>query len=187
MMEHSMNFSKDLDKHFTPDIVAQFSEISQSRSSYQLEKFVVNQHDTDEMRYVQIMLEIQTLYYTIKNVSLDMKIKEIKIKELRSTDSEINELEAQKIELGLEQTRVVGVGAFRELDILLNMLKDYKQYTREEIEAAQPEYWTKRMVKQLEVEKTGSGHTHLNSLIQMGLIEYQHPENVIENNKKELK
>ena len=46
----------------------------------------------------------------------DMKINEIKVQRLRETKDEIDELEAQKLELGLEQTRLVGIGAFRELD-----------------------------------------------------------------------
>ena len=136
----------DVEERYTPDILLAMAEIQQARSNFQLEKFVVNQHDTDEMRYVQTVIELQQLYYTIKTVSLEMKKTEIEINRLRETEDEIDELDAQIKELGLEQTRLVGIGAFRELDQLLNIYNSFEhKYTREEIEAAQPEYWNKRL------------------------------------------
>ena len=118
------------------------AEIQQPRSPFQIQKFVINQHATTEMQYYQCVTEIQALYYTIKTVSLDMEIEELKIARLRKTGDAINELEAQKIELGLEQTRLVGIGAFRELDTLLNIFETFpKKFTRQEIDEAQPDYW----------------------------------------------
>jgi len=138
----------DISKYFTPDIVATFTEVHQPRSNFQLQHFVIGQHDTDEMRYYQCVTEIQALYYTIKEVSLSLKIAEIEITRLRETGDAIDELNAQIKELGMEQTRVVGVGAFRELEILLDMMRSYPIYTREEIEAGQPKYWEKRLNRQ---------------------------------------
>lgn len=181
-----MNIDKKIKDYFSPDIVALFAEVNQPRSQYQLEKFVVNQHDTPEMQYVQIVNEIQNLYYTIKTVSLELKKKEIEIQRLKATGDDIDAIDAELKELGLEQTRVTAVGAFRELETLTNLLGNYKRYSREEIEKAQPEYWNKRMFRQLEVERSGSGAAHLQSLIQMGSIEYKYPENTLDNpNKKE--
>ena len=137
-----------LNDYISDDIVSVFAEIHQPRSKFQLEHFVVGQHDTEEMQYVQCVTEIQALYYTIKEVSLSMQITEIEIKRLRDSGDEIDELNAQIKELGLEQTRVVGVGAFRELKVLLDTLKLFPAYTREEIEANQEEYWAKRLTRQ---------------------------------------
>jgi hypothetical protein len=138
----------DITTYFTPEIVATFAEVHQPRSTFQLERFVIGQHDTDEMQYVQCVTEIQALYYTIKEVSLSLQITEIEITRLRATGDEIDELNAQIKELGIEQTRVVGVGAFRELKVLLDLLKNFPAYTREEIEEGQLEYWTKRLNRQ---------------------------------------
>jgi len=143
-----MNNLPDIAKYFTPDIVATFAEVHQPRSAFQLEKFVIGQHDTDEMRYYQCVTEIQALYYTIKEVTLRNKIIELEIAELRTSGDGIKELEAQIKELGLEQTLVVAVGAFRELEILLGIMNSYPQYNRKEIEAGQPEYWGKRLNRQ---------------------------------------
>jgi len=165
----------NVEERYTPDVLLAMAEIQQSRSNFQLEKFVVNQHDTDEMRYQQTIIELQQLYYTIKTVSLEMKKTEIEINRLRETGDEVDEIDAQIKELGLEQTRLVGIGAFRELDTLLSIYNSFEhKYTREEIEAAQPEYWNKRLSRQATLEAIGGTQAqaaHLDSLRQIGALE----------------
>ncbi len=165
----------NIEEKYTPEVLLAMAEIQQSRSNFQIEKFVVNQHDTDEMRYVQTVIELQQLYYTIKTVSLEMKKTEIEIKKLRASGDEVDEIDAQIKELGLEQTRLVGIGAFRELDQLLKIYNSFEhKYTREEIEAAQPDYWNKRLSRQATLEAIGGTQAqaaHLDSLRQIGALE----------------
>lgn len=165
----------DIEDRYTPDILLAMAEIQQSRSNFQLEKFVVNQHDTEETRYMQTVIELQQLYYTIKTVSLEMKKTEIEISRLRATEDEIDEIDAQIKELGLEQTRLVGIGAFRELDALLVIYNSFEhKFTRDEIEVAQPDYWNKRLNRQATLEAIGGTQAqaaHLDSLRQIGAIE----------------
>lgn len=176
-MEHSENFFEleKLDKHFTPDVLVAMAEVQQARSNFQLEKFVVGQHDTVEMQYVQTLLELQNIYYTIKTVSLQMKKTEIEIKKLKASGDETDEIEAQIKELGLEQTRLVGIGSFRELDKLMKLFNSFEhKYTREEIESAQEEYWSKRLNRQAVLQALGgtaNQASHLDSLRQIGAIE----------------
>ena len=143
-----MNNLIDIAKYFTPEIVATFAEVQQPRSKFQLEKFVIGGQDTAEMQYFQCITEIQSLYYTLKEVALRIKINEIEIEKLRATKNEIDEIEAQIKELQLEQTKVVAVGAIRELEILLEIKSNYPQYTRKQIEDGQQEYWSKRLERQ---------------------------------------
>lgn len=143
-----MSLLPDLNKYFTPEIVATFAEVHQPRSRFQLENFVVQSHTTPEMQYYQIITEIQALYYTIKQVSLELQKTQIEIDRLRQTGDEIDEIEAQIKELGIEQTKVVGVGAFRELEILLQLKTQYPEYTRNEIEKNQSQYWELRLEQQ---------------------------------------
>lgn len=165
----------DITARLNETVMLAMAEIQQPRSPFQLEKFVINQHSTPEMQYSQCVTEIQALYYTIKTVTLDMKIQEVKIKRLIETGDEIDALEAQKLELGLEQTRLVGIGAFRELETLLNIFESFpKQYTRQEIDEAQPEYWSNRLHKQAVLQELGgtqAGAAHLEALTQIGAIE----------------
>jgi hypothetical protein len=191
----------DIEEKYTPEVLLAMAEVQQSRSNFQIEKFVVNQHDTDEMRYVQTVIELQQLYYTIKTVSLEMKKTEIEIKKLRATDDEVDEIDAQIKELGLEQTRLVGIGAFRELDQLLKIYNSFEhKYTRAEIEEAQPEYWNKRLSRQATLEAIGGTQAqaaHLDSLRQIGALEMaseggiravtKEMQQITKKNKKELK
>lgn len=176
------NQSFDLDKiseYFTPEIVSTFAEVHQPRSAFQIEKFVINAHDTDEMRYVQCITEIQSLYYTIKRVALEIKKSQIEIDRLRSTGDPVDEIDAQIKELGIEETRVVGVGAFRELKVLLDIKESLPKFTRKEIEAAQPEYWNKRLHKQYQLEALSGSQSqaaHLASLSQIGAVEFKELE-----------
>jgi hypothetical protein len=172
-----------INSYFTNDFIARFAQVAQPRSNYQLEKFVVNAHDTPEMQYVQILNEVQALYYTIKKVDLQLKKTEIEIADLRATGHEIDELEAQIKELSIEETKVVAVGAFRELEYLLGMLEKYPQYTRLEIELGQEEYWEKRLTRQANHHALTSNPNlaaHLEALVQAGLIEDTAPTQEIE-------
>jgi hypothetical protein len=166
---------ENVEEKLTPDVLLAMAEIQQPRSQFQLEKFVVNQHDTDEMRYFQCVTEIQQLYYTIRTVALEMKKTEVEISRLRATGDEIDEIDAQIKELGLEQTRLVGVGAFRELGHLMNIFNSFPvKYTREQIEIAQPDYWNKRLNRQATLELTAGSQAaaaNLDSLRQIGAIE----------------
>lgn len=165
---------ENIEEKLTPDVLLAIAEVQKPRSAFQLEKFVVGQHDTDEMKYYQTVIEIQSLYYTIRNVSLEMKKTEIEINKLRKTGDEIDEIDAQIKELGLEQTRIVGVGAFRELSDLMQIFNSFeKKYTREEIEMAQPEYWNKRLNRQAVLELNAGSQAaaaNLESLRQIGAI-----------------
>ena len=191
----------NIEEKYTPEVLLAMAEVQQSRSNFQIEKFVVNQHDTDEMRYVQTVIELQQLYYTIKTVSLEMKKTEIEIKKLRESKDEVDEIDAQIKELGLEQTRLVGIGAFRELDQLLKIYNSFEhKYTRAEIEEAQPDYWNKRLSRQATLEAIGGTQAqaaHLDSLRQIGALEMaseggiravtKEMQQITKKNKKELK
>jgi hypothetical protein len=143
-----MSLLPDLNKYFTPEIVATFAEVHQPRSRFQLEHFVVLSHATPEMQYYQIITEIQALYYTIKQVSLELQKTQIEIDRLRLTGDAVDELDAQIKELNIEQTKVVGVGALRELEILLELKNRYPEYKRNEIEDNQGKYWELRLEQQ---------------------------------------
>jgi polyribonucleotide nucleotidyltransferase len=181
---------ENVGEKFTPEVLLAMAEIQQSRSNFQLEKFVVNQHETPEMQYLQTLIELQRLYYTIRSVSLEMKKAEIEISRKRATGDEVDEIEAQMKELNLEQTRVVGIGAFRELEKLLSIYDSFEhKYTREEIEAAQPEYWNKRLHRQATLEAIGGSQAqagHLDSLRQIGALEIS-PEGGIRPVAEEMK
>jgi len=134
------------------------AEIQKPRSRFQLEKFVVGQHDTDDQQYRQSLLEIQNLFYTIKVVRLELKKQEIEIARLKATGDEVDAIDAEIKELGMEQTRLTMIGAERELKDLVEIWDSFEhKYTYEEMERLQPEYWSARLTRQAQLEAMGSG------------------------------
>ena len=165
----------------THPIYAALIEIQKPRSRFQMEKFVVGQHDTPEQQYKQTLLEIQSLVYTIKVSSLELKKSKITIDRLRATGDPIDEIDAQIKEIGVEQTNLVMVGAERELKYLVEIWESFEhKYTYEELEELQPEYWKARLTRQAHLEAIGSGGkvgwASLDSLRQIDHLDLDHVE-----------
>jgi hypothetical protein len=167
------------------------AEIQKPRSRFQLEKFVVGQHDTDDQQYRQTLLEIQNLFYTIKVVKLELKKQEIEITRLRATGDEVDSIDAEIKELGMEQTRLTMIGAERELKDLVEIWESFEhKYTYEEMEQLQPEYWSARLTRQAQLEAMGSGGkvgwASLDALRQVGEFEVPSIEQIEAEQAKEL-
>jgi len=149
-------------------------EIQQPRSRFQLEKFVLGQHATKEMQYYQVCLEIQDMLYKYRIAEINQKKILMKIAKLRSTGDEIKELKAQELELGLEQIRLGIVGAQRELAHLIDIWNSFEhKYTRDEIEAAQPDYWKLRLTNNANamlMSGSGVNPAHIEAMEQAGIL-----------------
>ena len=164
------------------------AEVQQPRSRFQLERFVLGQHATDEMRYYQTVLELQDAIYKYKLASINVKKAELKIAKLRATNDELDELKAQEVELGLAQTRFAMVGAEREMKHLLEIFDSFThKYTREEIEMAQPDYWQARLTNNAKAMLMGGSSvnpSHIEAMEQAGVLDSFVAE--VEKTKKEL-
>lgn len=172
-----MNLDLDTIKNIFPqEVLDSIAEIQQPRSKFQIEKFVVNQHDTSEMQYYQVLLEIQSLYDSLKSASFDYRKNEIRVKRLKESGDEIDAIDAEQIEYGMEQTKMIAYGAVRELEHLLNIYNSFPvKYSREQIEIAQPEYWSRRLTRQINLDMIGNGSSvnpaNLEALRQIGQLE----------------
>ena len=155
------------------DITEAIAEIQQPRSRYQLIHFVIGQHDTPEMRFYQLCLELQDMGYKLRLAQLSIRKTEIEIGRLLETGDELDAIEAEEKEVGLEQTRIVMRGAEREITVLTDLFDGCQHYTRDEIEHAQPEYWEKRLTRQtnLQIMAGSVGWAQLDSMRQIGLLD----------------
>lgn len=155
------------------EIAQAIAEVQQSRSRFQLEHFVIGQHDTPEMRFYQICLELQDMEYKLALASLNEQEMELKIAKLRAKNDPLADIKAAKKELGLQQLRVIKVGAEREVAILRDLFRESTKYTRAEIEQAQPEYWRARLTRQYALQQaSGSvGWAQLDAMIQADIME----------------
>jgi len=155
------------------NIAEAIEEIQQPRSRYQLIHFVIGQHDTPEMRFYQLCLELQDMGYKLRTAQLSIRKTEVEISRLLETGDELDALEAEEKQVGLEQTRIVMRGAERELAILTDLFDESQKFTRDEIEHAQPEYWQKRLTRQtnLQIMSGNVGWAQLDSMRQIGLLD----------------
>ena len=153
-----------------PDAIA---EVQQPRSRFQLVHFVIGQHDTPEMRYYQLCLELQDMGYKLRMAQLGVRKAEVEIARLQATGDDLDAVEAEEKQVGLEQTQIVMRGAERELAILTDLFDESQKFTRDEIEHAQPEYWQKRLTRQTNLQlMAGSVQwAQLDSLRQAGLLD----------------
>jgi hypothetical protein len=170
------------------EIEKAIAEIQQPRSRFQLERFVLGQHATPEMQYYQTVLELQDSIYKYKLAVIAVKKAELKITKLRATGDQLDELKAQEVELGLEQTQIAMVGAEREMKHLIEIFDSFThKYTRNEIEAAQPDYWQSRLTnnaKAMLMGGSGVNPAHIEAMEQAGVLDNFIAE--VENTKKEL-
>jgi hypothetical protein len=164
------------------------AEVQQPRSRFQLERFVLGQHATPEMQYYQTVLELQDAIYKYKLAVINVKKAELKIVKLRATGDELDELKAQEVELGLAQTSYAMVGAEREMKHLLEIFDTFThKYTRDEIEAAQPDYWQARLTNNAKAMLMGGSSvnaSHIEAMEQAGVLDSFVAE--VEKTKKEL-
>ena len=155
------------------NITEAIAEIQQPRSRYQLIHFVIGQHDTPEMRFYQLCLELQDMGFKLRTAQLSVRKTEIEIARLLETGDELDAIEAEEKEVGLEQTRIVMRGAEREIAVLTDLFDESQKFTRDEIEHAQPEYWEKRLTRQtnLQIMSGGVQWAQLDSMRQIGMLD----------------
>jgi hypothetical protein len=155
------------------NIAEAIEEIQQPRSRFQLIHFVLGQHDTPEMRFYQLCLELQSVGHNLRLAQLSVRRTKIEIARLVATGDEIDAITAEEKQVGLEHHLVVMRGAERELAVLTDLFDESQKYTRDEIEHAQPEYWEKRLTRQtnLQIMSGNVGWAQLDSMRQIGLLD----------------
>jgi hypothetical protein len=155
------------------NITEAITEIQQPRSRFQLIHFVIGQHDTPEMRFYQLCLELQDMGYKLRMAQIGVRKAEVEIARLLETGDELDALEAEEKQVGLEQTHIVMRGAERELAILTDLFDESQKFTRDEIEHAQPEYWEKRLTRQTNLQLMAGNvqWAQLDSMRQVGLLD----------------
>jgi hypothetical protein len=140
------------------DLIAAFDEIQMPRSEYELRKFVIESQDTPAKAYAHCVLELFNKYDNLRLANIDVQIKEHEIADLEAKGDKISMLEAQKKRIELEQTNRARLGALREFEALYRIWNEFEhKYTRAEIDADQPEYWSRRISRQANNDMVATG------------------------------
>lgn len=170
------------------EIEKAIAEVQQPRSRFQLEKFVIGQHATPEMRFYQTCLELQDMIYKYRLAKIAVQKQELKINKLKSKNDEMAELKAQELEIGLSQTKLAMIGAEREIAHLVNIYNSFEyKFTRAEIENAQPDYWKARLTgnaKAMLIGGVSVNPSHIEAMQQAGVLDEFVVE--VQESKKEL-
>ena len=155
------------------NITDAIAEIQQQRSRYQLVHFVIGQHDTPEVRYYQVCIELQDMGLKLRLAELGVRKAEVEIRRLLETGDELDAIEAEEKQVGLEQTLIVMLGAEREIAILTDLFDESQKFTRAEIEHAQPDYWQARLTRQTNLQLLAGTvqWAQLDSMRQAGLLD----------------
>lgn len=147
-----------------------------TRSAYQLEAFVIGQHDTPPMKWRQILIEAQDLLYKIRSAELQLEKTAIEIHRLLSTGDPIDAIDAEQKELDSKLTRNALSGAKMELKWLTEIAEKIGFHSLEEIEADQPNYWNRRLNRQADLDRLSTiqqvSSGNLASMLQAGLLTY---------------
>lgn len=147
--------------------------IQQPRTNFQLEHFVVGQHDTEPRRWMQCVLELQLKIHALKRAAIVRRQIERKIVAFESLASIEAGDEAELLRLDLEAHELATLGAIREAETLYSIFKSFQKiYTREELDEAEAEYWQKRIMRQArqEINATGAiGVGNQDALEQIGV------------------
>lgn len=167
------------------------AQIDQSRSRYQIERFVVGQHHTLEMQYLQLVRELATLHDALEEGNLRAEKLEAEADELRETGKKSDAIEAEMKNRQAASTRRGLQGTRREIDIMEDLLSRYPRFTRDEIEAAQETYWQERLVRvaQMQALAGGINWAHIEALWQADALDGltgSNPLQELMNNKPEI-
>jgi hypothetical protein len=149
------------------------SKYTLGRTRFQLENFVVKEHDCPERKFLQVIVELKALRDgAIVDMFEQQKIK-IEINRLLATGDEIDAIEAAKKQYTLGMMQESMKYREREIQVLVDLLKQFpKMYTYEEIEAGEKTYWEKRLTRQIAEDmvtaQTGINQGNIRSAIQAG-------------------
>jgi hypothetical protein len=153
------------------ELAAAIQSIQQPRSDFQLKHFVVGQHDAEPRRWWQCVLELQIKIQSLKRARVHRRQLMRKIRHLRDGSEESKD-EAELLQLELEEHDLAVLGALREAEALYAIYKSFpRQYSNEELNAAEEDYWRRRLNRQAVQDLASIGRVgigNLDSLRQIG-------------------
>ena len=144
-----------------------FEAVSQSRSDYQLKHFVVQQHETPERQFLQVVIELQRKVSSIRRAQIGLRQLSNKMAEEDDDD------ERDLLALDQEDAEFAILGAIREFNCLYAMYEALPKFTHEQIQDAEQEYWQTRLARQscLDLEATSRiGVGNLDALRQADML-----------------
>ena len=138
------------------DLQQDFDAIAMPRSAYVLEHLVVKERDTEPEQWAQCVLEMRVKYIGIKRTLLQQERIRLEMDSLG--DDGLEGIDKKLKGIDLEESEWTLTGQLREFFALYQIYQSFgRHYSRAEIEAAQSEYWYKRLTRQASQDVLASG------------------------------
>ena len=154
-------------------LLEEMESLSQPRSNFALRHFVVGQHDRPARQRQQVLLELQTMMFTLADTADNIKLDEIDIRELEEKIKSSNGFEAERtwIEISrkkrnIQSNKLSLSGRIRECDYLYSMLGQIPEATSEQLESEEAEYWKSRLTRQYLLAQRDAGG-NLTAILEM--------------------
>jgi hypothetical protein len=139
-----------------------FSKYTAGRTSFQLERFVMQEHDLPERKFLQLMMELKSMRDGFIGDVFEIEKMKIEIKRLLTKNDEVDTLEAMKKQYFMRQLEENMIFREREIKTIVQLINSLpKIYTYDEIEAAESRYWECRLTRQA-FEDMASAQTGIN-------------------------
>jgi hypothetical protein len=139
-----------------------FSKYTAGRTSFQLERFVMQEHDLPERKFLQLMMELKSMRDGFIGDVFEIEKMKIEIKRLIAKNDEVDTLEAMKKQYFMRQLEENMIFREREIKTIVQLINSLpKIYTYDEIEAAESRYWECRLTRQA-FEDMASAQTGIN-------------------------
>ena len=150
-----------------------FSKYTAGRTSFQLERFVMQEHDLPERKFLQLMMELKSMRDGFIGDVFEIEKMKIEIKRLLVKNDEVDTLEAMKKQYFMRQLEENMIFREREIKTIVQLINSLpKIYTYDEIEAAESRYWECRLTRQafedMASARTGINQGNIRANIQAG-------------------
>ena len=164
-MTMDVNAIENVEKKIDDELLRAFMEIPQPRTNYQLENFVVKNHEVPEQQYAHCVLELQVKYNNLRRAKVQLEKTDYQLGQLVILEEKGDKMAGfrrREKEIDKDDHKLAVIGALREFEALYTIWKSFpKKYTRGEIEEAQPLYWKRRLTRQANQDLMATGRVRV--------------------------
>ena len=151
-------------------------EVPFGNSAFQIIHFTAK-HETPERSYRSILLQLdsknkvmQECYFRRKRREIDIREINEKLKTTISFDKERLEIDLEEAEYGLEAEIKLIEDCVFEIKVYEKLLEDLPEFTRENFENGERNYWKLRLIRQADLEFKTTGNVGTGTLDSMDRI-----------------
>ena len=155
-------------------VLVAFDAVCQPKTNFQIDHFVIGQHDLPERQYMQCVVQMQIAASNIRKAGIQRRRLDLDIAELRALHTVRSGLDLEDKLIDLENHEFAMRGAVREFNRYYEIFESFPKFSYEQLQEAEQRYWTLRLGRQAQCDleahgRVGTGNHE--ALWQAGLVE----------------